>query len=104
MYTLRDWGEEGCPACPGRQHINDCDAQGPLLNFCKFYHGSFTITDVQDVDINQAPFAQGMVTMGIYGVIFREFGIDVYSLLYLKQITNKDLLCSRGNSAHYVIT
>ena len=29
----------------------------------------------------------------------REFGIDMYTLLYLKWITNKDLLYSTGNSA-----
>ena len=29
--------------------------------------------------------------------IVREFGIDMYTLLYLKQITNKDLLYSTGN-------
>ena len=28
-----------------------------------------------------------------------EFGIDIYTLLYLKQITNKNLLYSTGNSA-----
>ena len=28
-----------------------------------------------------------------------EFGMDMYTLLYLKQITNKDLLYSSGNSA-----
>ena len=32
--------------------------------------------------------------------IFREFGIDMYTLLYLKCITNKDLLYSTGNSVH----
>ena len=31
--------------------------------------------------------------------IVREFGIDMYTLLYLKWITNKVLLCSTGNSA-----
>ena len=31
--------------------------------------------------------------------IVREFGRDMYTLLYLKWITNKDLLCSTGNSA-----
>ena len=31
--------------------------------------------------------------------IFREFGIDMYTLLYLKWMTNKDLLYSTGNSA-----
>ena len=35
--------------------------------------------------------------------IVREFGMDMYRLLYLKWITNKDLLYSTGNSAqHYV--
>ena len=29
----------------------------------------------------------------------REFGINMYTLLYLKWITNKDLLHSTGNSA-----
>ena len=28
----------------------------------------------------------------------RESGMDMYTLLYLKWITNKDLLCSTGNS------
>ena len=31
--------------------------------------------------------------------VFGEFGMDVYIVLYLKQITNKDLLCSTGDSA-----
>ena len=31
--------------------------------------------------------------------IVREFGTDMYTLLYLKWITNKDLLYSPGNSA-----
>ena len=31
--------------------------------------------------------------------IVMEFGIDMYTLLYLKWVTNKDLLCSTGNSA-----
>ena len=29
----------------------------------------------------------------------REFGMDMYTLLHLKQITNKDVLYSTGNSA-----
>ena len=29
----------------------------------------------------------------------REFGMDMYTLLYLKWITNRDLLSSTGNSA-----
>ena len=35
--------------------------------------------------------------------IFKEFGTDMYTLLYLKWITNKDLLYSTGNSAQYSI-
>ena len=31
--------------------------------------------------------------------IVTEFGMDMYTLLYLKWITNKDLLYSTGNSA-----
>ena len=33
------------------------------------------------------------------GRIVREFGMDIYTVLYLKWITNKDLLYSTGNSA-----
>ena len=36
--------------------------------------------------------------------IVREFGIDMYTLLYFKWITNKDLLYSTGNSAQYYVT
>ena len=32
-----------------------------------------------------------------------EFGMDMYSLLNLKWITNKDLLSSTGNSAQYYV-
>ena len=32
-----------------------------------------------------------------------EFGIDMYTLLYLKQIIKKDLLYSTGNSAQYSV-
>ena len=31
--------------------------------------------------------------------VFSEFGMDLYTALYLKQITNKDLLYSTGDSA-----
>ena len=38
-------------------------------------------------------------TYGCQGnVILREFGMDRYTLLYLKWITDKDLLCSTWNS------
>ena len=34
----------------------------------------------------------------------REFGMDMYTLLYLKWITNKDLLYNTWNSAHCCVT
>ena len=37
------------------------------------------------------------------GGIDWEFGINMYTLLYLKYITNKDLLYSTGNSAQYSV-
>ena len=38
-----------------------------------------------------------MVTRG-WGGINWEIGIDIYTLLYIKYITNKNLLYSTGNS------
>ena len=38
------------------------------------------------------------------GGIDSEFGTDMYTLLYLKWITNKDLLYNTGNSAQYYVT
>ena len=39
------------------------------------------------------------------GRINQEFGINIYTLLHIKQITNKDLLYSTGNyTSHFVIT
>ena len=35
--------------------------------------------------------------------INQEFGINIYTLLYIKQIINKDLLYSTGNSAQYSV-
>ena len=37
------------------------------------------------------------------GKIVREFGMDMYTLLYLKWITNKDRLYSTWNSAQYCL-
>jgi len=34
----------------------------------------------------------------------RECETDIYALLYLKWITNKDVLYSTGNSAQYFLT
>ena len=38
---------------------------------------------------------------GLRGGIVREFGVDMYTRLYLKWITNKDLLYSTWNSAQW---
>ena len=35
--------------------------------------------------------------------IVREFGTDMYTLLYIKYINNKDLLYSTGNSTQYSV-
>ena len=37
------------------------------------------------------------------GGINWEIGIDIHTLLYIKQIMNKDLLYSKGNSTQYSI-
>ena len=37
------------------------------------------------------------------GEISQEFGINRYTLLYVKQITNKDLLYSTGNYIQYLV-
>ena len=46
-------------------------------------------------------------TYGYQGVrgggINWEIGIDIYTLLYIKQISNKDLLYSTGNSTQYSV-
>ena len=32
-----------------------------------------------------------------------EISIDIYTLLYIKEITNKNVLCSSGNSTQYSV-
>ena len=44
-----------------------------------------------------------MATRGKGGEINWEIGIDIYTLLYTKQITYKDLLYSTGNSTQYSV-
>ena len=43
--------------------------------------------------------ANKMNLMSLGEGIVTDFGMDMYTLLYLKWITNKDLLYSTGNSA-----
>ena len=40
---------------------------------------------------------------GLGGGTDWDFGIDMYTLLYLKYITNKDLPNSTGNAAQYSV-
>ena len=40
---------------------------------------------------------------GREGGINWEYGIDIYTLLYIKEINNKDLLYSTGNSTQYSV-
>ena len=45
-----------------------------------------------------------MVTRGWWvGEINWEIGMDIYTLLYIKQVTNKDLLYSIGNPTQYFV-
>ena len=37
------------------------------------------------------------------GQINWETGIDIYTLMFIKQVTNKDLLYSTGNSIYYSV-
>ena len=50
---------------------------------------------------NRKTFTDLENKLGLLGMggIVREFGMDMYTLLYLKQVTNKDLLWSTWNSA-----
>ena len=38
-----------------------------------------------------------------WGGINQEFGINIYTLLYIKQIINRDLLYSTGKSTQYFV-
>ena len=44
-----------------------------------------------------------IVTKGWGGGVNQEIGIDMYILLYIKLITNKNLLYSTGNSCQYSV-
>ena len=57
-------------------------------------------TKQKKTDLENEPMITGEK---VWGEIDWEFGIDMYTLLYLKQMTNKDLLYSTGNSAQYSV-
>ena len=42
---------------------------------------------------------ESMAAGGKDGGVVMEFGVDMYTLLYLKRVINKDRLYSTGNSA-----
>ena len=54
------------------------------------------VTDLQILNSNYG-YQRGNVREGIY----QEFGINIYTLLYVKQRTNKDLLYNTENSIFY---
>ena len=56
-------------------------------------------TVLQKRDTQRRNFWPGGLGWGMGDGIVRKFGMDAYTLLCLKWITNKDLLCSAGNSA-----
>ena len=57
----------------------------------------------QRVGYNSA-IEQQVVTKGErQGGINWKIGTDIYTLLYIKQITNKDVLDSTGNSTQYSV-
>ena len=45
----------------------------------------------------------GYQTEGWWGRKDWKFGFDMYTMLYIKQITNRDLFYSTGNSAQYPV-
>ena len=63
---------------------------------------------IYKVEIDSQTYRKNLVvTSGrrvTWGGIDCEFGIDINTLLYLKWITNKDLLYSTGNAAEYYAT
>ena len=54
-------------------------------------------------DMTEAISIHGLPRRKMVEGINWEFEIDIYRLPYLKQITNKDLLNSIGNSAQYCL-
>ena len=55
-----------------------------------------------EIDLGkELPVARGR---GLGDGMVREFGMDMYTLLHLKWITNKDLLYRTGNAAQYDTT
>ena len=40
---------------------------------------------------------------GVRGEINQEFGINIYTVLYIKQISNKDLLNITKNCTQYIV-
>ena len=59
----------------------------------KLIYKTETDSQIQKINLCLVKEKQGWITM--------EIEIDIYTLLYTKQKTNKDLQCSTGNSSQY---
>ena len=65
-------------------------------NYILYLQNRYRLTDLE----NELMVARGKDGRGIV----RDFGKAMDTLLYLKWITNKDLLYSTGNSTQYYVT
>ena len=57
------------------------------------------MNNIRDFELGKGMNLENEFGVGVWEGTVREFGRDMYTLLYLKWITNKDLLYSTGNSA-----
>ena len=68
-----------------------------MWNLKKWYKWTYLQNRSRISDVENKLWLPGVRRGGINWKI----GIDIYALLYIKMITNKDLLCSVGNSTQY---
>ena len=76
--------------------------------FEEIFHGSFDLhfyNNYQNYlqNRNRPTDLENKLIPGGKGGIDREIEIDIYTLLYLKQITNKDLLYTTENTTKYSV-
>ena len=87
LHIINGWGS----LCLLFSSLSKRFVKGSLLSLCNYVSERkviFRLTDLENCWGES--WREGMV---------REFGMDMYTLLYLKWITNRDLLCSIWNSA-----
>ena len=65
----------------------------------KRYRLTYVKIEIEFTGVENKHCYQGLREVDINGKIW----IDIYTLLYIELITNKDLLCSTGNSAQYSV-